>query len=1029
MPHRNANASSEPPEWLRLCAAITGLAGLTHDVGKNTQRFQSKLARSVSDSGWESNASTRDRWRHEWISAHVLNGLLNAYSNQDSDQNASAGEPLSSLAPFFPSLPDSDLQLLSRKNARQAPIKSIRDALMGCVLTHHGLFHSPDQNAHVHASKWGHCRAQPRDQTRDQYQPSAQLAPRTIQAIHEAIKELQALCHQVYSTDGLRALTLVSRAALIGADHEVSSRHYQGQAPENNLFANTRRPPTDHTAGSSRIRRRSIPSPAPHFNQPLDFHLLAVGDQAQSMVRTLFSIEQGRELAGLSEESRQRIACPSRLPEFEWQDIAASKLARDCTATGSGTLVFNMAGTGSGKTLANIKLAQALTPAGTPCRFSIALNLRTLTLQTADALKESPVELRDDEVNCLIGDQLTQAFHTTPNTDEDDGATDGDADLAIEMTHGTQSRAPQWLEQWCKPQKDSAQARAFLMAPALVSTTDYLVKAGDPSAQNHHVRALLRLASSDLILDEIDGYDPKALISIARMVMVAALFGRNVICSSATLSEPVAACLGEAFATGQRMRHGLMGSKNEAIEVAFVDNDLPPEVASLSPETMDLQTPASNGSPFSQDLFRERVKRLVDAVSLKPLTQLAFIKDVAPAENGDSDAAVSAFSQSIGEAIDKLHQTQSWTHQPTGKAVSFGVVRVAHVQSALKVAHQLQSMPEDHHTSYYVTTYHSSDIAGRRLLKERQFDQMLRRQSSEGDEPTRNPEIDQILDGTQCQNAVFIVVATPVEEVGRDHDFDWAVIEPSSVASIVQLSGRVNRHRRVGITEPNIAIMDHNIRSLQGASQCFRFPGNGLAYKTAEQRRMTHLLAQAPGWRHGAQQEATLAIDCSLRFGDRKSQCQFSIDDDTAYADRYSDGALVLKSHESALGNQYGLAWMTRDHYIQFQLRDDERQREYCITNPTEWDESMIPREGSIAQFVHGQKGPSQTDEVTIKPNENPRKTWASPTVKQVHEILSKESLLEEENQQALFTFRVSATDSTAPVGIEFDPLFGGSRS
>lgn len=43
----------------------------------------------------------------------------------------------------------------------------------------------------------------------------------------------------------------------------------------------------------------------------------------------------------------------------------------------------------------------------------------------------------------------------------------------------------------------------------------------------------------------------------------------------------------------------------------------------------------------------------------------------------------------------------------------------------------------------------------------------------------------------------FIVVATPLEEAGRDHDFDWAVIDPSSAQSIVQTSGRVNRHRLV----------------------------------------------------------------------------------------------------------------------------------------------------------------------------------------------------------------------------------------
>jgi CRISPR-associated endonuclease/helicase Cas3 len=58
-------------------------------------------------------------------------------------------------------------------------------------------------------------------------------------------------------------------------------------------------------------------------------------------------------------------------------------------------------------------------------------------------------------------------------------------------------------------------------------------------------------------------------------------------------------------------------------------------------------------------------------------------------------------------------------------------------------------------------------------------------------------------------------VATPVEEVGRDHDFDWAVIEPSSYRSIIQLAGRVRRHRKEAISTPNIAIMQYNLKGLR----------------------------------------------------------------------------------------------------------------------------------------------------------------------------------------------------------------------
>ena len=83
------------------------------------------------------------------------------------------------------------------------------------------------------------------------------------------------------------------------------------------------------------------------------------------------------------------------------------------------------------------------------------------------------------------------------------------------------------------------------------------------------------------------------------------------------------------------------------------------------------------------------------------------------------------------------------------------------------------------------------------------------------------------LDSVEEDNVLFIVVATPVEEIGRDHDFDWAVVEPSSYRSFIQLAGRVLRHRMVyaDIIKPNIAVMQYNIKALQGKPQAFTKPG------------------------------------------------------------------------------------------------------------------------------------------------------------------------------------------------------------
>jgi CRISPR-associated endonuclease/helicase Cas3 len=72
-------------------------------------------------------------------------------------------------------------------------------------------------------------------------------------------------------------------------------------------------------------------------------------------------------------------------------------------------------------------------------------------------------------------------------------------------------------------------------------------------------------------------------------------------------------------------------------------------------------------------------------------------------------------------------------------------------------------------------------------------------------------------------------VATPVEEVGRDHDFDWAVVEPSSFRSIIQLAGRVRRHRVTAVSAPNISLMQYNWLGIKNKhredARVFTLPG------------------------------------------------------------------------------------------------------------------------------------------------------------------------------------------------------------
>ena len=61
---------------------------------------------------------------------------------------------------------------------------------------------------------------------------------------------------------------------------------------------------------------------------------------------------------------------------------------------------------------------------------------------------------------------------------------------------------------------------------------------------------LLRLMSSDLVIDEIDDFDKKDLIAISRLVHLAGMMGRSVAISSATIPPDLAQGMFRAYMRG-----------------------------------------------------------------------------------------------------------------------------------------------------------------------------------------------------------------------------------------------------------------------------------------------------------------------------------------------------------------------------------------------------------------------------------------------------------------------------------------------
>ena len=146
-----------------------------------------------------------------------------------------------------------------------------------------------------------------------------------------------------------------------------------------------------------------------------------------------------------------------------------------------------------------------------------------------------------------------------------------------------------------------------------------------------------------------------------------------------------------------------------------------------------------------------------------------------------------------------------------------GVVRMGNINPCVYLSRFLMQSDWQEDYRAYIMVYHSRQILLMRHEQEKYLDKILKRKKENAFTAEINDEVLRYhIDHTAENNILFIVVATPVEEVGRDHDFDWALLEPSSFRSIVQMAGRVRRHRPVTEQhENNIAVMPYNLNAMQ----------------------------------------------------------------------------------------------------------------------------------------------------------------------------------------------------------------------
>jgi len=800
-------------EEIRLLAS---LAALFHDLGKANNAFQAKLK--------PRSKPIADAYRHEWVSLR----LFEAFVGQDSDEawltrlthlGDETGKDWQSglrrdgidprlLSPFeqLPPLarvigwlivshhrlptPQSGSSAL-RSNALRILPEGIEDAWCGAL---------SDANPKAVEACWSFKKGLPFD-SRHWRQHVGKVAARLLQR--------PGMLQREWLQDPY--ILHLSRMALMLADHYYSSEPSHARYGDAGfaLYANT-----DRDSGKPKQR--------------LDEHLIGVEINASRILRTLPRMASQLPRIARHKGFRQR----SKDIHFRWQDrafdLAESLQARSAS---QGFFGVNMASTGCGKTLANGRILYALADPQLGARFTVALGLRTLTLQTGDAYRER-LGLGAEDMAVLVGGGAIRALHEHQRQEDALLALNGSessAKLLPEYNHvhfeGSLEDGP--LNHWLGK---SQEAQRLLNAPILACTIDHLTPATEGTRGGHQIAPMLRLMSSDLILDEPDDFGIEDLPALSRLVHWAALLGSRVLLSSATLPPALIQGLFQAYLEGRRHYQHNRGIPGQPLNVCCAWFD------EFSAEASDL----SEGDGYllaHQRFVEKRLGRLAGA----EVRRRAEIKPLPISHGQTREAICTQFATILHEHLHTLHTRHHSVDPLSGKRVSFGLIRMANIDPLVDVARTLFALGARPGVHIHLCVYHARHPLLVRSGIEKRLDKLLNRKHSNA--VFDDSELRQRLDITPVEDHIFVILATAVAEVGRDHDYDWAIVEPSSMRSIIQLAGRIRRHRPGACQIPNLFLLDTNIRHLlQGQSQpAFCRPGFETAHFTLKSHRLTDL--------------------------------------------------------------------------------------------------------------------------------------------------------------------------------------------
>lgn len=797
-------------KWQSLAVMknAVAIAALFHDFGKANILFQQKLKGE--------GKNKYEPVRHEWVSLRIFQAFVGdktdeqwliALTEIDKNHNdeiyqdgISIGKnnPLVNLPPFaqlvgwlvlshhkLPFVPSWKKTLTSETSPadlhknRVSPLNSWF-AIELEVFWNSYNFKDEDSQSFLQDNWSFHCDGLPYKSTKWRL--------RAIKEADKALQHIKSLSDKNLLHDELFTSHL-SRMALMLADHHYSAQKEttpEWRSPNYQVFANTYR---DTKA----------------LKQQLDEHLIGVAKHAVDIVGALPQLKSSLQAL----EDNKFLKSTKADDKYTWQ-IAAQKIALDLSESSKkqGFFGINMASTGKGKTLANAKIMYALANKEQDCRFTVALGLRTLTLQTGREYRKQ-LDLTAEQLAIAVGGSASKALFENEQNKKSPEECFGTGSESVEEFLDPElyvdydlSGVEHSLYTWTH---DNPRIEKLVQAPALVCTIDHLIPATDGTKGGKQIGPMLRLLTSDLVIDEPDDFGLEDLPALCRLVFWAGMLGSRVLLSTATMPPDLAFAAFQAYQAGwDEYAKVNIADGIKSVNCAWFDERV--KGGSHKAEIQDF----SNFKEQHETYVRKRVEYLSSGVAKHKADILDNLTI--------TDNIYANFAQTIMQGGLALHKKN---HVTLGdKQVSIGLVRMANINPMVAVAKALLNIPVTEYTHIHLCVYHSRYPLAVRSYLESKLDQILNRKENW---PPQN--LQNLVNQTVAKNQLFIVLASPVAEVGRDHDYDWAIIEPSSMRSIIQIAGRVLRHREKVPVQENILLINQNIKQLKGSERCFNQPG------------------------------------------------------------------------------------------------------------------------------------------------------------------------------------------------------------